>query len=158
MRIIALLLTLSTLVGCDTYAIGNPVVVTASSKYTDDELAAFHAKVEQASITWGDILVDCIDPFPMRGDGVPLEVHPYAPDEWPHAAWAIGFVPTGEWIDVKGPTPGDELGLLVDVVTHEMGHVIGLSHNGRATSVMSPKLPLVPDAEDQRIARARLCR
>jgi len=150
--LVALLLAL---VECQ-YELGNRVEIVVDDAYTTAEAEAFAAKVRAGAAMWK--LDGCLEPFPMEGAEPSLIVTLYAPENFPHGPGLLGFTPTDDVVDVKGPTPGDELGLLSDVIGHEFGHVLRIPHNTDRTSIMYENSDgaSVPNARDIAAARDRL--
>lgn len=140
-------------VGCiQEYQIGNAVEARVSGSYSKEMAELWEEKVEIASGIWRDALGEgCVDPFPMNGDGPVLPITLYTPEEWEYSD-ALAFTPA-DYIDVKGPRKDGEMGFMVDLVVHEMGHVIGLWHNNDPTSIMGLKGAYIPNENDIREAK-----
>jgi hypothetical protein len=154
MRTLVLLLLL---VGCaGRYAVGNRVEVRTSSAYDALAKTQFTAKVAEAAVNWHQALPSCKAPFPLQGSGEPVVVMLIPPAEWNYGPGSIGFTPTKDFVAVKGPVPGQPLGFIVDIVTHELGHVVGLMHTNDETSIMGPKPVTKLNSFDTRKAREKL--
>lgn len=147
---------LSLLVGCQ-YQIGNVVVPELSDAYSSEMREQWTKKVSTAAAVWYEAVgPGCIEPFPLDGEGSPLVVTMYSPDEWDYSG-ALGYTPTQDTVEVKGPRPDQPLGLMLDVLVHEFGHVMRLQHDETPHSVMnSNNTNVLPSEEDARRARQYL--
>jgi hypothetical protein len=152
------LIVLLLLVGCGgrQYKVGNRVEVRVSAAYSAYDKTQFTAKVAEAAVNWHRALPSCKAPFPLQGDGTPTVVMLIPPAEWGYGAGSIGFTPTQDFVAVKGPVPGQPLGFIVDIVTHEFGHIVGLLHTNDETSIMGTRSVTVLNSYDTRKAKEKL--
>lgn len=140
------------------YQYGNAVDVRTSPAFAPEIAAIWKDKVAQAAEIWKTALGEnCIDPFPMDGTREPaLVITLYPVEEW-DLPGVLGHAPLPDLIEVEGPHASeDHLGLMVDIVAHEMGHILRLQHNPDPTSVMSPGRHLPPNKDDIQRARKTL--
>jgi hypothetical protein len=145
------------LMGCaGRYTIGNRVEVRVSKAYDALARAQFTAKVAEAAVNWHQALPSCRAPFPLQGEGTPMVVLLVPPSEWGFGGNSIGFTPTKDTVYVKGPVPGQPLGFIVDIVTHEFGHAVGLLHTNDETSIMGPRPVTKLNSYDTRKAKEKL--
>jgi len=143
--------------GC-TYELGNRVEPIVADGYDASIAAEWRDLVAEAGAIWRDAL-GCADPFPSDGDGPTLPVTLYPPATWPGGPGRVGLAAADDVI-VKGPVPGEPMGLMIDILLHELGHIMHLGHNlGDPTSVMYVPVRQVtwPNARDIELARAMVC-
>ncbi len=159
MRRIILLCTFGLLaVGCvSEYQYGNAIEVRMSSAFAPEVMGIWRDKVEQAAEIWKTALGEhCINPFPMSGAEPALVIMLYPKEEW-NLPGVLGHAPLPDLIEVEGPSESEEqLGFMVDIVAHEMGHILRLTHNQDPTSIMSPGRHLPLNKDDIQRARKTL--
>ena len=156
MKFLLVVLAAVFVVNCK-YEVGNPVEVRVDGDYTDQDgmMNMFTEQVAEASVIWRDALgPNCVDPFPLEGDGETLPITLRTPENWKYGG-AIGFTPA-DYIEIEGPEDGVVLNDMVNAIVHEMGHVLGLQHNSDRTSVMGPRVPKIPNARDISTAKLNL--
>lgn len=134
--------------GCsDQWSPGRPITPVLHASAPESWSDGWRDKVAEAADRWNSVL--CFDVFVVGEDGAPFTL--FARDAWPHYPQTIGFTPADE-VHVRGPVPEDELGLLVDVLMHEMGHLMTLQHSVEPDSIMRTRTSgvLVPSEADIR--------
>lgn len=110
--------------------------------------AAWHERVAEAVANWNAALCGPAFTFDPH-DGLPVVLHVYSDWNFPSN---LGYAP-GDEAHIRGPRADGELGLLVDVIMHELGHVLNIGHSPDPTSIMrSPASVTMPNADDIRIA------
>ena len=125
-------------IGCTDYQWGNRVEVALSDKYPESLLPAWKDKVAQAATIWKEALgPNCPEVFPMDSGNEPSLVVVLYPRE-DGTPGQTGEAAVDGIIQIKGPNPDEELGFLVDIIVHEMGHFMNLHHDLHSNSVMNP--------------------
>ena len=143
-------LLLLLVIGCQTsWAPGDTVVPVLHESAPTVWQAGWEDRVREAVDRWNAVL--CFDVFVIDDGGTPFVLH--ARDAWPYGQ-TIGYMPN-HTVHVRGPDPEQELGLIVDVLLHEMGHLIGLEHTAEPGSVMNTQAGGLLTFSQRDIERAR---